>query len=99
VPQAKLKEERIHLRLNTLTKKKIERAAELSGATITDFVISTAVSKADQVIGEQERITLYGRDRDAFLQAVLNPEKPTKALIEAMAHHRRLNRKPARKKK
>lgn len=97
--QAKLKEERIYLRLNESAKDKIERAAALRGTTVTEFVISTAVSKADQVIEEQERIVLYDRDRDAFLNAVLNPPAPNKALTTAMSRYRKLNRKSRSRKK
>ena len=97
--QTKLKEERIHLRLNESAKDKIERAAALRGTTVTEFVISTAITKADQVIEEQERIVLHDRDRDAFLDAVLNPPAPNKSLATAMAHYQKLNRKPRRRKK
>ena len=97
--QAKLKEKRIHLRLNESAKDKIERAAALRGTTVTEFVISTAMSKADQVIEEQERIVLYDSDRDAFLDAILNPPTPKKALASAMSHYKKLNRKPLRRKK
>lgn len=97
--QAKLKEKRIHLRLNESAKEKIERAAALRGTTVTEFVISTAMSTADQVIAEQERIVLYDRDRDAFLDAVVNPPAPKKALSSAMSHYQKLNRSPRRRKK
>lgn len=99
MPQTKLKEERIHLRLNAFSKKRIERAAALTGKTVTEFVVSTAVNKADQVIDEHERIRLGAEDWDVFLEAILHPPKPNKALKEAMAAHKRLTSGKARRKK
>ena len=97
--QAKLKEKRIHLRLNDTAKDKIERAAALRGTTVTEFVISTVMSKAEQVIAEQEKIVLHNRDREAFLDAILHPPTPKKVLVTAMSHYQKLNRKPTRRKK
>jgi len=48
---------------------------------------------------EQERIVLHDRDRDAFLDAVLNPLAPNKSLTTAMANYQKLNRKTRRRKK
>lgn len=97
--QAKLKEERIHIRLNSFSKKRIERAAALSGKTVTEFVVSTAVSKADQVIDEHERISLGAEDWEVFMEAILNPPKPNKALRDAMAAHKRISSSSPRRKK
>jgi uncharacterized protein (DUF1778 family) len=97
--EPKRKEKRIYLRLSSLAKMKIERAAALSGSSLTEFVLSTAVQKADQVIGEHEHLVLTGRDRDAFLEALARPSKPNKALRETMSHYRSITRKPARRKK
>jgi uncharacterized protein (DUF1778 family) len=39
---------------------------------------------SQRVVAEQDTLTLSDRDRDAFLDALENPAKPTKALIDLM---------------
>jgi hypothetical protein len=48
---------------------------------------------------EHEKIIIDGRDREAFLDAILNPLAPNKALKTATAHYRKLKRKPRSRKK
>ena len=90
MPRANLKEERIHLRLSTATKKKIERAAEIAGSTVTDFVIAAISKKADQVIEEQERLILSDRNRDVFLEAITGSPPPNKKLKETFRNYKKL---------
>ena len=51
------KRERVQLRLDARSKKKLERAATFSGKTVTDFVLSHALDAADRVLAEHEVIT------------------------------------------
>lgn len=90
--RANKKQERIHLRLSTVAKKKIERAAAISGSTVTDFVIATVSKVADQVIEEQERLLLSDRDRDAFLAALASPAEPSEKLKSAFQSYKRLEK-------
>ncbi|MCG8432973.1 MAG: DUF1778 domain-containing protein, partial [Gammaproteobacteria bacterium] len=54
---SKGKGERVQLRLDGRSKKKLERAAAFSGKTVTDFVLSHALDAADRVLAEHEVIT------------------------------------------
>ena len=92
MPRANPKQERIHLRLSAAAKKKIERAAAISGKTVTDFVIATISTRADQVIEEQERMLLSDRDRDIFLEAVTKPATPSNALRRAFKNYKALEK-------
>ena len=87
--QAQTKEERIYLRLDRVTKKRIENAAALARKSITEFVLSSVVSAADEEIDRYERIVLSNRDRDAFFEALLNPPPPNEALRRAFRRYRR----------
>ncbi|HKV12712.1 MAG TPA: DUF1778 domain-containing protein [Thermoanaerobaculia bacterium] len=40
-----------------------------------------------RVLDEHERMMLIGADQDAFLDAVLDPPKPTKKLLAALRRH------------
>jgi uncharacterized protein (DUF1778 family) len=79
-----LKKERIELRVAPSAKKLIQRAMAISGLTAGDL----AYEGARRVLDEHERMLLIGADRDAFLDAVMNPPKPTEKLKAALRRHR-----------
>jgi uncharacterized protein (DUF1778 family) len=81
-----LKKERLELRVAASAKKLIQRAMAVSGLTAGDL----AYEGARRVLEEHERMLLTGADRDAFLEAVMNPPAPTKRLISALKRHRDL---------
>jgi uncharacterized protein (DUF1778 family) len=87
------KKERMHFRLDTASKSKIERAAAYSCKSVSDFVLTNAMDAAEKVIREHERIILGDRDRDLFFEAILNPPEPNKAMREAMTWYRGLTDK------
>lgn len=79
-----LKRERIELRVAPSAKKLIQRAMAVSGLTAGDL----AYEGARRVLEEHERMVLIGADREAFLQAVLDPPEPSERLIAALRRHR-----------
>jgi uncharacterized protein (DUF1778 family) len=81
-----LKKERIELRVADSAKQLIQRAMAVSGLTAGDL----AYEGARRVLDEHERMMLAGADRDAFLEAVLNPPEPTEKLVAALQRHRDL---------
>jgi uncharacterized protein (DUF1778 family) len=81
-----LKKERIELRVAASAKTLIQRAMAVSGLTAGDL----AYEGARRVLDDHERMVLMGADRDAFLEAVLDPPKPSKPLIAALRRHRSL---------
>lgn len=81
-----LKRERLELRLAPAAKKLIQRAMSVSGLAAGDL----AYEGARRVLDEHQRMVLTGTDRDAFLEAVLDPPQPTKRLVAALKRHRDL---------
>jgi uncharacterized protein (DUF1778 family) len=57
---------RLNFRLPFELKEKIERAAIVSGVTVTDFAISALVSSANDVLDKHQNRILSNRDRDIF---------------------------------
>jgi len=78
--------ERIALRLTTSTKQLISRAMAVSGLTAGEL----AYEGARKVLDEHGWMVLTGSDRDAFLEAVSSPPRPTKKLVAALKRHRHL---------
>jgi uncharacterized protein (DUF1778 family) len=81
-----LKKERIELRVAASAKDLIQRAMAVSGLTAGDL----AYEGARRILEEHERMMLTGADRDAFLQAVLDPPAPADKLVAALRRHRDL---------
>ena len=46
------------------------------------------MANARRILEEHERMVLIGADRDAFLDAVMNPPAPTGKLVAALKRHR-----------
>jgi uncharacterized protein (DUF1778 family) len=80
------KTERMELRLAPSAKQVIQRAMSATGLGAGDL----AYEGARRVLDEHERMVLSGADRDAFLEALLNPPEPAKALVAALKRHREI---------
>ncbi|HXH69137.1 MAG TPA: DUF1778 domain-containing protein [Pyrinomonadaceae bacterium] len=79
---------RLNFRLPPEAKEKIERAAVVSGLTITDFAIHALVNSADEVLERHHMTVLSDRDRDIFLQMLDNPPPPNEALKKAAKRYK-----------
>ena len=77
------KDERLEARVSKLVKEKLKRAAALQGRTLTEFVVSAVLEKADHVIESHELIVLGTRDRKVLFEALRNPPEPNDALRKA----------------
>ena len=87
---AERKRDRMHLRLDAASKRRLERAASYANKSVSEFVLANAIEAAEKIIGEHERMVVSDRDRDVFFEAILNPSEPNKALRDAMKWYRDL---------
>jgi uncharacterized protein (DUF1778 family) len=83
-----LKRDRMHLRLDAKTKRKLERAAAYEETSISDFVLANAVAAAERVIGARENIALSPADWETFYDALIDPPAPNKKLKQAVRRYR-----------
>jgi uncharacterized protein (DUF1778 family) len=81
-----IKRKRIELRVGASAKELIQRAMAVTGLTAGDL----AYEGARRVLDEHERMVLTGVDREAFLNALMNPPEPSEKLIAALRRHRDL---------
>ncbi len=84
-----VKQERMHIRLDTLSKQKLERAAAYAHQSLSEFVLGQALHAADEVIQENETVTLGEADWGVLLDAIDNPPKPNVKLRNAFAEHKK----------
>jgi len=73
------KAERLEARINAPLKRMIERAAELRGTTLSDFVISSAQEAAAATLREFEVLKIQDEAREVFISALLHPPAPNEA--------------------
>jgi uncharacterized protein (DUF1778 family) len=84
-----LKKERLDLRLPAAAKEQIERAAELQGRSLSDFVVAAALTQAIQVIEQQMVIKLCLEDSMALAEAFMNEPKPSAKAVEAARRYKK----------
>lgn len=82
--------ERLEVRTTSDQKRLIERAAELRGTSVTDFVVSNIQAAAAETIREFESLSLRDEAREIFVKALLNPAEPNEALKAAVARHKQM---------
>jgi len=80
----KLKTERLDCRILPEHKRLLERAAEKSGLRVTDFVVSSSVIAAREILQSEETIRLSREDWDRFLAILEDDSPPNQRLAEAM---------------
>ncbi|NCP84774.1 MAG: DUF1778 domain-containing protein [Bacteroidetes bacterium] len=75
---------RFNARLPKEQKELFEKAAFLGGyRNLTDFIVLTVQEKAKEIIKENEQIIASERDSQLFIDAILNPKKPSDTLKNA----------------
>lgn len=68
----------------------LERAAEIEGCTLTDFVVTAARNAAQRTIEEAEILRLSALDQRQLAKAILAPPKASPALRRAFARRKQL---------
>jgi uncharacterized protein (DUF1778 family) len=79
---------RLEVRIGTETKALIQKAADLEGISLTNFVVATVQAAACKVIEQHQTLTLTVEDSEAFVNAILNPPKPNNALKSAALRYK-----------
>src|SRR5215471_1301740 len=80
---------RFDARLNEDQKMLLQRAADLEGRTLTDFVLRSAEAAAERTIRERATLVLTARDTETFVETILHPPAPGRILRKAWRQYRR----------
>jgi len=81
------KNERINIRLKTSAKRLIERAAGFEGKTVSHFILTSAMEKAEKTVQKHERMTLNAKNSRKFLKAIAAPVRFNRKLLKALEEH------------
>lgn len=79
-----VKPARIELKTSPQVKSQLERAAAMSGVSLTAFVIQQASEAARRISEEADTVRLNQEAWSKLNEIIDNPPEPTDALIELM---------------
>ena len=74
---------RITARLSGHLVEKLQEAANLSGATLNQFLVQAALKEADRIIEQERDIRFTHEDAALFIDMLDNPRPPNAALTKA----------------
>lgn len=79
---------RITARVPLAVQERLQEAADLVGATLNQFVVQSALEKAEQIIDRETMIGLTRRDAAVLIDLLENPAKPNAALKRAFERYK-----------
>ena len=82
---------RIEARVSIEAKALIQKAVDIEGGTLTDFISKSAQIAAQNVIESHQTLKLGIEDSRAFVDAILNPKEPNEALKKAVKRYKETN--------
>jgi uncharacterized protein (DUF1778 family) len=83
---------RLEARVSPEIKAMWQKAADLEGRTLTDFVIASLQEAAYTVIAKHQTLMLNREDSELFVEALLNPPLPNEALKAAAIKYKQTMR-------
>jgi uncharacterized protein (DUF1778 family) len=84
-----VRKQRLEARITREQKRLIERAAQLRGTSVTDFIVNELQEAATATIRNSETLKLRDAGRAAFLSALLNPPEPNSVARAAMSRYKK----------
>ncbi len=81
---------RMECRLTEEVQELIRRASEVTGRSMTDFVISAATAAAHEAIERAQLVRLSLEGQQRFADALMTPAEPNEALVRAFKRRREL---------
>src|SRR5439155_21992111 len=83
--------DRLEARVAPDLKKLFQRAADLQGVTLSDFLISSLHRAALEIVQQHDLLRLGQRDSAAFAAALLQPPAPNARLKAAGRRYKKLS--------
>jgi uncharacterized protein (DUF1778 family) len=84
------KTERLEARVTKEQKELFQHAASLEGKTLSVFMVSALTNAANKVFQQDRLIQLSQRDRQAFVNDLLNPHPPNEKLKAAAQRYKQI---------
>jgi len=81
------KSARLEARTTPAISELVQRAAALTGSSLSEFVVNAARLAAEDAIRRHEVLELSARDQARLVDALLNPPPVAPALLDALQDH------------
>lgn len=81
---------RLEARIKPDTLILVQRAAEMQGSSVSDFVVAAAEGAARKALEDAYTIHLSVEDQRRFVELMLDPPEPSTALRRAKEAHEKL---------
>jgi uncharacterized protein (DUF1778 family) len=85
-----LKSQRLMARISADQKRLLQRAADIRGQTLTEFVVSAAQEAATRAVVDQEVIELSLHDSGAFAKGMIDPPPIGASLSNAARRYKKI---------
>lgn len=86
------KEARLNLRLRAMDNDLIRRAATEAGQTVSDFLTTSALERAHELLADQRTFALDEATWDEFVALLDQPPRPDPRLVELFSRPQRISR-------
>lgn len=83
--------QRVSARVAPKVYETLSQAAQLTGATLNQFIVQSVYEKAQEVIENERFIRMTSRSASAFFKALEQPPEPTPKLRKAARQYRASN--------
>jgi uncharacterized protein (DUF1778 family) len=90
MPQQSDRTERVEARISPAGLAVVERAAEIEGRSVSEFIADAAEKVAQETVERTTMIRLTVEDQRRIWEALINPPEPNEALRRAAQRHREL---------
>src|SRR5690606_16480644 len=78
---------RITARVPLAVQEKLQEAADLTGATLNQFVVQCALEKAEQIIDREKLIAMTAKDAAMLIELLENPPVRNAAYMNALKRY------------
>ena len=78
---------RVTARIPSAAKETLQEAADLSGATLNQFLVQSALAEARRILAAERVITLSEADAQKVFSLIENPPPPNERLRGAIEKH------------
>jgi len=89
LPSPGRKTERIEARVSADFKELVERAATLTGHSLSGYLLFALDNTARRTLEEHQQTVLTADESRSFVRALLSPAKPNRQLRSALADYRK----------
>jgi uncharacterized protein (DUF1778 family) len=84
VPKAQIRNQKLDLRLTLSAKRTLQIAARAAHRSVSEFVLESALSRAEETLPDRRRFGLNARQWTAFQAALDTPPQPTPRLARLL---------------